>query len=138
MKGKESYNSVALRQLYANLDYYAGVREEIDALPPNAFFIIEGVRIYPLVKALINIGRGLENDVVLDDLRVSRNHAQLRAVHGQFVLFDLKSTRGTFINEHRIVQAILYPHDTISLGGVTLTFNQEDPPPRPDLIDTVR
>jgi pSer/pThr/pTyr-binding forkhead associated (FHA) protein len=120
------------------LYYYFGMREEIGTLPPNAFFAIAGVRIYPLVKALITIGRSLENDLVLDDLRVSRNHAQLRAINGQFVLFDLNSSWGTFINEHRIVQAILYPQDTISLGGVTLTFNQEDPPPRPDLIDTVR
>lgn len=114
------------------------MREEIDNLPPNSFLVIEGVRIYPLVKALINIGRSLDNDLVIDDLRVSRIHAQLRAIHGQFVLFDLKSTRGTFLNGHRIAQAILYPQDTISLGDVTLTFNQEDPPPRPDLIDTVR
>ena len=120
------------------MQYYASVPEEIENIPVNAFFVIEGVRIYPLVKALINIGRGLENDLVIDDRRVSRNHAQLRAIHGQFVLFDLKSTRGTFINGHRIVQAILYPQDTISLGEVILTFNQEDPPPRPDLIDTVR
>ena len=122
----------------ANSHYYVGVREEIVSIPPNAFLVVEGVKIYPLVKALINIGRGLENDLVIEDLRVSRNHAQLRAVSGQFVLFDLKSTRGTFINGHRITQAILYPHDTVSLGDVILTFNQEDPPPRPDLIDTVR
>ena len=123
--------------MYANLHYYIGVREEIVNLPPNAFIVIEGVRIYPLVKATINIGRGLENDLVLDNLRVSRTHAQLRAIKGQFVLFDLNSTRGTFINGRRIIQAILYPHDTISLGDVILTFNQEDPAPRPDLIDTV-
>jgi pSer/pThr/pTyr-binding forkhead associated (FHA) protein len=114
------------------------VPEEIDNLPSNAFFVIEGVRIYPLVKGIINIGRGLDNHLIIDDLRVSRNHAELRSIKGQFVLFDLNSTGGTFINERRIVQAILYPHDTISLGGVILIFNQEDPPPRPDLIDTVR
>ena len=123
--------------MYANLHYYIDVREEIVKLPPNAFIVIEGVRIYPLVKATINIGRGLENDLVLDNLRVSRTHAQLRAIKGQFVLFDLNSTRGTFINGRRIIQAILYPHDTISLGDVILTFHQEDPAPRPDLIDTV-
>lgn len=121
-----------------NLHYYIGVREEIVNLPPNAFFVIEGVRIYPLVKATINIGRSLENDIVLDNVRVSRNHAQLRAIKGQFVLFDLNSTHGTFINGHRIIQAILYPHDIISLGDIIVTFNQEDPAPRPDLIDTVR
>lgn len=123
--------------MYANLHYYIGVREEIVNLPPNAFIVIEGVRIYPLVKATINIGRGLENDLVLDNLRVSRTHAQLRAIKGQFVLFDLNSKWGTFINGRRIIQAILYPHDTISLGDVILTFNQEYPAPRPDLIDTV-
>jgi pSer/pThr/pTyr-binding forkhead associated (FHA) protein len=114
------------------------VHEEIASLPPNAFFVIEGGRTYPLVKALITIGRALENDLVLDDLRVSRNHAELRAVSEQYVLFDLKSRWGTFVNGHRIAHATLYPHDTISFGGVTFTFNQEDPPPRPDLIDTVR
>lgn len=123
--------------MYADPQYYVGVRAENDNLPPNAFFVIEGVKIYPLVKAIISIGRSLENDLVIDDLRISRNHAQLRAISGQYVLFDLKSTRGTFINGRRITQAVLYPHDTISLGDVNLTFNQQDPPPRPDLIDTV-
>src|SRR5687768_12628371 len=124
--------------MYGNLRYYIGVREDIVNLPLNAFFVIEGVRIYPLVKATIHIGRSLENDIVIDNVRVSRNHAQLRAIKGQFVLFDLNSKWGTFINGRRIIQAILYPHDTISLGDAILTFKQEDPAPRPDLIDTVR
>ena len=121
-----------------NLQYDVRVSEEIEQLPANAFFVGEGVRVFPLIKAIINIGRRLENHLVIEDLRVSRSHAQLRAIHGQFVLFDLNSTRGTFVNGERITQTILYPGDTISFGGVTLTFKQEDPPPRPDLIDTVR
>jgi pSer/pThr/pTyr-binding forkhead associated (FHA) protein len=111
--------------------------EENDSIPPHAFFVIEGGTIYPLVKAIINIGRMLENHLVIDDSRVSRNHAQLRAIQGQFVLFDLNSTRGTFVNGRRISQTILYPNDAISLGGILLTFKQDDPPPRPDLVDTV-
>ena len=121
-----------------NLQYDVRVSEEIEQFPANAFFVVEGVRVFPLVKAIINIGRRLENHLIIEDLRVSRSHAQLRAIHGQFVLFDLNSTRGTFVNGQRITQTTLYPDDTISLGGVTLTFKQEDPPPRPDLIDTVR
>ena len=120
------------------LRYHLGVDEEIDSIPPNAFFVIEGGKIYPLVKAVINIGRLLDNHLVIDDPRVSRSHAQLRAVQGHFVLFDLNSTGGTFVNGHRISKTIIYPNDTISLGGVALTFNQDDPPPRPDLADTVR
>ena len=112
--------------------------EEIDSIPPNAFFVTADGMIYPLVKAIINIGRTLDNHLVIDDPRVSRSHAQLRSIQGHFVLFDLNSTRGTFVNGRRIAEAIIYPNDAISLGGVVLTFNQDDPPPRPDLIDTVQ
>ena len=114
------------------------VAEETNTIPPNAFFIIEGVKFYPLVKPVINIGRRLENDLVIDDLRVSRNHAQLRAVEGNYVLFDLSSTGGTFVNGNRVTETIIYPDDTISLGGVKLIFHQDDPPPRRDLLDTIR
>ncbi len=54
--------------------------EELDSIPPNSFFVMEGGKINPLVKAVINIGRMLENHLVIDDSRVSRRHAQLRAV----------------------------------------------------------
>ena len=114
------------------------VDEEIDRIPLNAFFVIDGVKIYPLVRSVINIGRRLENDLVIDDPRVSRNHAQLRAVEGNYVLFDLNSTGGTFVNGSRVTETIIYPNDSISLGGVILTYYQDDPPPRPDLIDTVK
>jgi pSer/pThr/pTyr-binding forkhead associated (FHA) protein len=114
------------------------VDEDIDNIPPNAFFIIDGVKFYPLVKAVIRIGRRLENDLVIDDPRVSRNHAQIRANEGQYVLADLGSTGGTFVNGSRVSECIIYPNDTISLGGVTLIFHQDNPPPRLDLIDTIR
>ena len=124
--------------MQANLYYDYRVDEEIDRIPLNAFFVIDGVKIYPLVRAVINIGRRLENDLVIDDPRVSRNHAQLRAVEGNYVLFDLNSTGGTFVNGSRVTETIIYPNDSISLGGVILTYYQDDPPPRPDLIDTVK
>lgn len=112
--------------------------EEIEPIPPNAFFIVDGIKFYPLVKTVINIGRRLENDLVIDDRRVSRNHAQLRAVEGHYVLFDLSSSGGTFVNGIRVSETIIYPNDTISLGGVKLIFQQDNPPPRKDLIDTIR
>ena len=112
--------------------------EETDNIPPNAFFVVDGDKFYPLARTVINIGRRLENDLVIDDPRVSRNHAQLRAVQGHYVLFDLSSTAGTFVNGSRVSQTIIYPNDSISLGGVILTFYQDEPPPRPDLLDTVQ
>lgn len=108
----------------------------VDTIPENAFLIIEGIRVYPVKDAVVNIGRRLENHLVIDDPRISRNHAQLRAIKGRFVLFDLNSTGGTFVNGQRTNQTVLYPGDVISLAGVALIFGQDNPPPRPDLLET--
>lgn len=110
--------------------------ENSDVIPDNAFLIIEGVKVHPLKETVINIGRRLENHVVIDDPRISRNHAQLRAIKGRYVLFDLNSTGGTFVNGQRTSQTVLYPGDVISLAGVALIFGQDNPPPRPDLNET--
>jgi hypothetical protein len=97
------------------------------AIPPNAFLIQDGTKLIPLDRAVVNIGRRLGNHVVIDDPRVSRAHAQVRIVKGRFVLFDLDSTGGTFVNGQRANQTVLYPGDVISLAGVTLIFGQDLP-----------
>ncbi|GER80332.1 MAG: FHA domain-containing protein [Anaerolineales bacterium] len=109
---------------------------EAPVIPPNAFLIVEGRKIFPLDALVINIGRRLENQLVIDDPRVSRAHAQLRAIKGRYIVFDLNSTGGTFVNGQRASQSILYPGDVVSLAGVTLVFGQDNPPARPDLKDT--
>lgn len=110
--------------------------EETGSIPENAFLIVEGIKVFPLSQAVVNIGRRLDNQLVIDDPRVSRNHAQLRSIKGRFVVFDLNSTGGTFVNGQRTSQSVLYPGDVISLAGVALIFGQDNPPPRPDLKDT--
>lgn len=114
----------------------SGDLDEGAGIPENAFLIIEGVKVHPLNESVVNIGRRLENQLVVDDPRVSRNHAQLRAIKGRFVLFDLNSTGGTFVNGQRTSQTVLYPGDVISLAGVALIFGQDNPPARPDLAHT--
>jgi pSer/pThr/pTyr-binding forkhead associated (FHA) protein len=105
-------------------------------IPEDAFVIVDGVKVIPLTQPLIRIGRRLENNLVLDDPRVSRIHAELRAINGRYVLFDLNSTGGTFVNGLRITQSVVYPGDVISLAGVNLVYGQKNPPPRPDLKET--
>ncbi len=105
-------------------------------IPEDAFVIVDGVKVIPLTQPLIRIGRRLENNLVLDDPRVSRTHAELRAINGRYVLFDLNSTGGTFVNGLRITQSVVYPGDVISLAGVNLVYGQKNPPPRPDLKET--
>jgi len=110
--------------------------ENNETIPENAFLIVEGVKVFPLKDPVVNIGRRLENHLVIDDPRISRNHSQLRAINGRYVLFDLNSTGGSFVNGQRTSQTVLYPGDVISLAGVALIFGQDNPPPRPDLKDT--
>ena len=106
------------------------------SIPTNAFLIVDGVKVFPLNEPVVNIGRRLDNQLVIDDPRISRNHAQLRAIKGRYVIFDLNSTGGTFVNAQRTSQSVLYPGDVISLAGVPLVFGQDNPPQRPDLMET--
>lgn len=110
--------------------------EETNQLPENAFLIVEGVKVFPLIEPVVNIGRRLDNQLIIDDPRVSRNHAQLRSIKGRYVVFDLNSTGGTFVNGQRTSQSVLYSGDVISLAGVALIFGQDNPPPHHDLKDT--
>jgi len=105
-------------------------------IPDDAFLVLEGIKVVPLAQAIINIGRRFENHIAIDDPRVSRYHAQLRAVDGRFVLLDLNSSGGTYINGMRISKSILYPGDEISLAGFTMVYRQHDAPPRADLRET--
>ena len=93
--------------------------------PANVFLIVNHTDVFPLNKPVVNIGRSPNNHLVIDDQRVSRFHAQLRLVQGRFVISDLDSTGGTFVNQQRIRQQMLKPGDVISLAGMPLIFGQE-------------
>lgn len=94
-------------------------------LPAKAFLIVGGSKIFTLEHDVINIGRKLDNHLVIDDPRVSRQHGQLRAVKGRYMLFDLKSSGGTYVNGDRITQIVLHPGDVISLAGVPVVYGQD-------------
>jgi len=100
--------------------------DDTENVPINAFLIVDGTRVMTLDQAVINIGRRPDNHLVLDDLRVSRLHAQLRAIRGRYVIFDLESVGGTWVNGERISQQTLLPGDVISLSGVPIIYGQED------------
>ena len=96
-----------------------------EGIPPNAFLIVDGEQNFPLRLPVVNIGRRLDNHLVVDDPRVSRGHAQLRAIKGHYTIFDLNSTGGTFVNNQRVSQHKLNPGDVISLAGVPLNYGQD-------------
>lgn len=71
----------------------------------------------PLPARTIRIGRAPENDLVLDDLVVSRHHAELRALpDGGYEITDLGSHNGTFLNGGSVTTAPVRPGDVIGIG----------------------
>jgi hypothetical protein len=72
-----------------------------------------------------SLGRSKANDLVLDDVSVSSQHCRIRPEDGAFVLLDLKSTNGTFVNERRVTSHKLAEGDVIRVGEMQLQFRTD-------------
>jgi hypothetical protein len=96
-----------------------------DGMMPNAFLIVNGLSTYPLTQPVVNIGSDPINQLVLEDLSVSRMHAQLRFINDRFFIFDLGSKSGTFVNGVAVTSRELNPGDVIILADVPLVYGQE-------------
>jgi len=81
---------------------------------------------YPLKTSAgrITIGADASQAIVLDDPTVSRSHAFIEYIDGDFLLADNNSSNGTFLNDRRVavLQETLRPGDQIRLGNVRLDF----------------
>jgi len=76
---------------------------------------------------VVNIGRADYNDLVVPDPSVSTSHAKLQRREGVWVLVDLDSTNGTFVDGERVKgEAPLAPGATVRLGDVQLVFEPTD------------
>jgi len=93
--------------------------------PDSGRVLINLDKSIPVDKSVINLGRKTSNDVVLSDLRVSRFHAQIRKTKEGYMIFDVGSTGGTFVNGERITSHVLKSGDVISLAGYSLIFTNE-------------
>ena len=87
----------------------------------------------------LTIGRRKNNDVVIDNLAVSGHHAKIDSVGDAFVLIDLQSKNGSFVNEQIINSHWLQPGDVISIGKHLLVFDycegEQVPPDESDRIE---
>ena len=74
------------------------------------------------------IGRGEQNNFQLNDPSISRDHALIRRVEGEYVLSDLDSSNGTFVNGQRVYEPRrLAPGDRVRLANVEFAFNIDAP-----------
>jgi len=115
----------------ATMDATPDNHEDEQALPENAYLIIEGTKAIAIDQPMITIGRQDDNTVVIDDPRVSRHHAQVRVINGRIILFDVGSSGGVFLNGRKVSQSVLYPGDVVSLAGVDILFMRDVPISQP-------
>jgi pSer/pThr/pTyr-binding forkhead associated (FHA) protein len=83
---------------------------------PNA-----GTR-FVLTKAVTTAGRHPESDIFLDDITVSRRHAEIRHDETDFRIVDMGSLNGTYINKLRVEESDLSSGDEIQIGKFRLIF----------------
>jgi pSer/pThr/pTyr-binding forkhead associated (FHA) protein len=90
---------------------------------PRAWLEIGATR-YPLSPERTSIGRSRDNSIRLADERASRRHARVDLQQGTFVISDLDSANGTFVNGQRIQRHALRSGDEIRIGDTQLGFSQ--------------
>lgn len=75
----------------------------------------------------LNIGRIATNDIVLDDVKVSRNHARIRSgENSRFIIEDLDSSNGIYVNARRVKTKLLENGDEIRIGDSFISFIEND------------
>jgi len=77
---------------------------------------------FPLAKERITIGRKPHNDIQIDNLAISGEHAQIVTILNDSFLEDLNSTNGTLVNGRQVKKHFLQDNDTIQLGKHTLKY----------------
>ncbi|CAA9282257.1 MAG: FHA-domain-containing protein [uncultured Corynebacteriales bacterium] len=99
----------------------------VDALPPGSALLVvkrgpnAGSR-FLLDQDVTTAGRHPDSDIFLDDVTVSRRHAEFRREAGGFVVHDVGSLNGTYVNRQRIDVAALAGGDEVQVGKFRLLY----------------
>ena len=99
----------------------------LDALPPGTALLVvrrgpnAGSR-FLLDADLTLVGRHPDSDIFLDDVTVSRRHAEFYRHGGRFTVRDVGSLNGTYVNRERIEEAELTGGDEVQIGKFRLLF----------------
>lgn len=98
-----------------------------DQVKPYAYLITQDEKAhrYPITNTIWRIGRSLDNEMTISDSSMSRRHAEIhRYNNGKFVLFDLGSTNGVYVNNKKIEKKKIKEGDIIEIGDVFFRFTQ--------------
>jgi pSer/pThr/pTyr-binding forkhead associated (FHA) protein len=109
-------------------------------LPVGALLIVDrgpdaGSR-FLLDQPVISVGRHRRSTIFLDDVTVSRRHAELRCTNGEVHIIDLGSLNGTYVNGEMVESALLVHGDKLQCGKFELTFWIPPAPTQPTTSST--
>ena len=77
---------------------------------------------YDLGKIVVTIGRAKESDIELSDKTASRRHAEIKKMKDHYILTDLDSHNGTYVNDSRITKCRLNHEDRVKISDTVFTF----------------
>ena len=97
--------------------------ENKGGFPPGSLIDENGERLI-ITEQKLSIGRDTKSTMQVVDVEVSRNHAEIRLLNTSFVLIDLQSTNGTFVNGQRVQEHTLQNFDQIKIGSTILLFQK--------------
>ncbi len=107
------------------IEVFATTEQSIAGIPPGTLVYPSGYR-FDLVSGGpdgVTLGRGDDNDIVIDDPKASRHHALVRPSSRGWILEDLDSTNGTRVNGFRTSAQLLTDRDQIVVGATAFLFD---------------
>jgi pSer/pThr/pTyr-binding forkhead associated (FHA) protein len=122
--GHETMATPAIGSLYPEVS----ADEAVASVPgsSDALVVVRGPRVgeaWDLAGETTTVGRQPGNDIVLDDVTVSRHHALFtRTASSRVTVRDLNSLNGTYVNGSRVEETTLRTHDEVQIGKFKLTF----------------
>lgn len=117
--------SMASEELYRSLSVEQ--QQVVSALPDGVgiLLVLKGAGVggrYLLDAAETKVGRDINNEICLDDITVSRSHALITKNNGQYLIKDLGSLNGTYLNAISVRDTEITSGDEIQIGKYHLTL----------------
>jgi len=92
---------------------------------PYAYLVVQDEKAtrYPITNTTWRIGRTRDNELTLQDKSVSRKHAEIhRYSNGTFIIFDVDSLNGVYVNDEKITKKKLEEGDILEIGDIIMRF----------------
>lgn len=121
-QGTQLFSAAELRQFASESESLSASRASVhEPVLERVSANLDGKR-FTLRAGRQTIGRGGENDIIVDDPSVSSSHAWIINQHGRCAIMNTLSTNGTFVNDKRIHETVLKHGDHVRLGQAELVF----------------